>query len=158
VPGTGKANARIMIIGEAPGREEDLQGEPFVGAAGRYLDHVLEGSGMDRSDYFITNIVKCRPPKNRVPRKEEIETCTAHYLFHQVELVNPRLVLLLGSVAAKKMLGVKTVEEVRGRVIEKAGRRFMVTYHPASRFYREDLAAKIDEDFALVKKEMLSWA
>ena len=80
VPGAGKASAKIMLIGEGPGREEDESGHPFVGAAGRFLDQVLEGTGIDRSDLFITNIVKCRPPQNRTPKVSEVETCTSNYL------------------------------------------------------------------------------
>lgn len=152
VPGDGPATARVMIIGEAPGRDEDRRGHPFVGAAGRFLDEVLEGSGISRDDLFITNIVKCRPPENRTPRKLEVDTCTSNYLFNQIELIDPDLIVLLGGVAAKKMLGVSTIESVRGRVIERDGRKYLVGYHPAARFYREDLAEKVREDFALLKK------
>jgi len=154
VPGDGKPTAQVMIIGEAPGRDEDRSGHPFVGAAGRFLNSVLEGTGLDRADLFITNTVKCRPPNNRTPRRDEVETCTSNYLFQQIELVNPRLIMLLGAVAAKKVLGVKSISEARGRVIEHDGRRYVVGYHPAVRFYREDLAAKVHEDFALLKREM----
>src|SRR5262249_5643227 len=119
VPGDGKASARVMLIGEAPGREEDESGRPFAGAAGRVLDHVLEGRGSSRVDLFITNMVNCRPPKNRAPKVSEVDTCTSNYLFEQIELINPALVVLLGGVAAKKMLGVKSVNEARGRVIER---------------------------------------
>ena len=152
VPGDGKSSARVMLIGEAPGREEDETGHPFVGAAGRFLDHVLEGTGINRDDLFITNIVKCRPPNNRTPRVGEVETCTSNYLFEQIELIDPALIMLLGGVAAKKMLGVKSVNEARGRVIEHDGRQYLVGYHPAVRFYREDLGEKVMEDFALLKR------
>jgi DNA polymerase len=141
-----------MLIGEAPGREEDETGHPFVGAAGRFLDQVLEGTGISRDNLFITNIVKCRPPNNRTPRVGEIETCTSNYLFEQIELISPALIMLLGGVAAKKMLGVKSVNEARGRVIERDGRKYLVGYHPAVRFYREDLGEKVMEDFALLKR------
>jgi uracil-DNA glycosylase len=154
VPGDGKYTAKVMIIAEAPGKEEDESGHPFVGSAGRYLDHVLEGTGLSRNDFFITNTVKCRPPKNRTPKRLEVETCTSNYLFEQIELIKPKLVLLLGSVAAKKVLGVKSVNEARGRVILHEGRKFLVGYHPAVRFYREDLGAKVKEDFALLKREV----
>ncbi len=154
VPGDGKYKAKFMIIGEAPGREEDESGKPFVGAAGRFLNHVLEGTGIDRTDFFITNTVKCRPPRNRTPRTLEVNTCTSNYLFEQMVLIRPRLVMLLGTVAAKRMLGVKSVNEARGRVIERDGRRFLVGYHPAVRFYREDLGEKVREDFALLKREI----
>jgi DNA polymerase len=154
VPGDGPPSAQVMIIGEGPGRDEDASGHPFVGAAGRFLDSVLEGTGIDRSDLFITNTVKCRPPKNRTPKKGEVDTCTSEYLFAQIELVDPELIVLLGVVAAKKLLGVKSVNEARGRVIEHDGRKYLVGYHPAVRFYREDLGEKVKEDFALLKREV----
>jgi DNA polymerase len=154
VPGDGKFSSKVMIIAEAPGKEEDESGHPFVGAAGRFLDHVLEGTGLNRSDFFITNTVKCRPPKNRTPKRLEVDTCTSNYLFEQIELVNPKLVLLLGAVAAKKVLGVKSINEARGRVIEHGGRKYLVGYHPAVRFYREDLGEKVKEDFARLKREV----
>jgi DNA polymerase len=154
VPGDGKPSSKVMIIGEAPGKDEDESGHPFVGSAGRYLDHVLAGTNLDRQDFFITNTVKCRPPKNRTPRRNEVETCTSNYLFEQIALVNPKLIMLLGSVAAKKVLGVKTVNDARGRVIAQDGRKYIVGYHPAVRFYREDLGKKVKEDFALLKREL----
>jgi uracil-DNA glycosylase family 4 len=154
VPGDGKLSAQVMIIGEAPGKDEDETGLPFVGAAGRFLDHVFEGTGLDRGDFFITNTVKCRPPKNRTPKKSEVDVCTSNYLFEQIESLNPKLIMLLGGVAAKAVLGVKSVAEVRGQVIERDGRRFLVGYHPAVRFYREDLGEKVKEDFALLKREV----
>jgi uracil-DNA glycosylase family 4 len=154
VPGDGKYSAKLMIIGEAPGKEEDLTGHPFVGATGKFLNKVLEGTGIDRNDFFITNTVKCRPPKNRTPKKIEVDTCTSNYLFEQIELINPKLIMLLGGVAAKSVLGVKSVNEARGQVIERDGRRYIVGYHPAVRFYREDLGAKVIEDFSLLKREI----
>lgn len=154
VPGDGKYAARVMIIAEAPGKEEDETGKPFVGSAGRYLDHVLEGTGLDRGDFFITNTVKCRPPRNRTPKSIEVGVCTSNYLFEQIELINPELVMLLGGVSAKAVLGAKSVGSLRGSVVEREGRRFIVGYHPAVRFYREDLGEKVKEDFALLKREL----
>lgn len=154
VPGDGPATAQVMLIGEAPGRDEDRSGYPFVGAAGRFLEQVLAGTGVARSDVFITNTVKCRPPQNRPPRKQEIDICTALYLKAQIELVNPRLIMLLGGVAAKTLLGVKSVGEVRGQVIEHQGRRYLVGYHPAASFYRDDMAANVRQDFALLRQEV----
>ena len=154
VPGDGRPSAKLMIIGEAPGKDEDLSGHPFVGASGKFLNSVLEGTGISRDDFFVTNTVKCRPPKNRTPKRLEVDTCTSNYLFEQIELINPKLIMLLGGVAAKKLLGVKSVNEARGRVIEHEGRRYIVGYHPAVRFYREDLAEKVREDFALLKGEI----
>ena len=154
VPGEGTPSARVMLIGEAPGREEDQRGQPFVGAAGRFLDEMLAGSGVDRSALFITNTVKCRPENNRTPRKREVDTCTALYLFEQIELINPVLIMLLGSVATKKLLGVNSVNEVRGRVIEHNNRKYLAGYHPAASFYREDMAENIRQDFALLRQEL----
>ncbi len=155
VPGEGKKQAKFMVIGEAPGKQEDLAGRPFVGNAGRYLDHVLEGTGIQREDFFITNIVKCRPPSNRTPKRDEIQTCTSLYLFEQIRLVDPKLILLLGNTAVKAMLSLNSVDEARGRIISHDQRTYLATYHPAVRFYREDLAQKIKEDFALLKTELL---
>jgi DNA polymerase len=154
VPGDGKRSAKVMIIGEAPGRDEDKSGHPFVGAAGRFLNEVLEGTGIDREDIFITNAVKCRPPGNRTPKRDEVDTCTSNYLFEQIELINPKLIMLLGGVAAKKLLGVKSVKDARGWVHELDGRRYLVGYHPAVRYYREDMADKVREDFARLKSEL----
>jgi uracil-DNA glycosylase len=154
VPGEGTPSARVMLIGEAPGRDEDQRGQPFVGAAGRFLDEMLAGSGVNRDDLFITNTVKCRPENNRPPRKREVDTCTSLYLFEQIELINPALIMLLGSVATKKLLGVNSVNEVRGRVIEHNNRKYLAGYHPAASFYREDMAENIRQDFALLRQEL----
>jgi DNA polymerase len=154
VPGAGKPSAKVMMIGEGPGKDEDETGHPFVGSAGRYLDHVLERVGIDRDDLFITNIVKCRPPQNRTPKKMEIETCVSNYLFNQIGIIKPKLIVLLGGVAAKTLLGIKSINEARGRIIERDGRKYLVGYHPAARFYREDLGAKVKEDFALLGREL----
>lgn len=154
VPGEGSPSARVMLIGEAPGRDEDQRGQPFVGAAGRFLDQMLAGSGVDRSDLFITNTVKCRPENNRTPRKREVDTCTSLYLFEQIELINPALIMLLGSVATKKLLGVDSVNKVRGRIIEHNNRKYLAGYHPAASFYRDDMAENIRQDFALLRQEL----
>lgn len=148
VPGEGKPSANVRLIGEAPGKEEDESGHPFVGAAGRLLTHLLKENGLRRDEVFITNIVKCRPPHNRAPRKNEIETCTTHYLFTQIACVNPKLIVLLGGVAAKTLLGVTTLSSVRGRLIEHEARTYLVSYHPAAGFYRETVSAQVKADFA----------
>jgi uracil-DNA glycosylase len=161
VPGSGRFDAPVMIVGEGPGKDEDKTGLPFVGSAGRYLDHVLEGTGTGREDCFITNIVKCRPPGNRPPKVQEVDTCVSIYLRAQIELINPKYIVLLGSVAVKALLGLKSVEQARGRIFEHEGRRYLATYHPAVRFYREDLAEKVKEDFHTLRslvKELLSKA
>jgi DNA polymerase len=154
VPGDGAPSAIVMLIGEAPGAEEDKSGHPFVGAAGRLLDQTLADSGLSRDRLFITNIVKCRPPRNRPPQKAEVEVCTSHYLFAQIALVNPRLIMLLGGVAAKTLLGIPSLNAARGRPIERDGRRYLVGYHPAAAFYRGDVSEKVKEDFALLRREL----
>ena len=154
VPGDGTPSAKVMLIGEAPGREEDQCGQPFVGAAGRFLDQMLAGSGVDRGDLFITNVVKCRPEKNRTPRKLEVDTCASLYLSEQIEQVQPELIMVLGSVAAKKLLGVHSVHEARGRVIEYQIRKYLVGYHPDASFYRDDIAEYVRQDFQLLRQEI----
>ena len=122
----------------------------FQTTVNRTLDK-LEGTDINRADLFITNIVKCRPPQNRTPKVGEVNTSTSNYLFEQIELLNPKLIVLLGGVAAKKLLGVKSINEARGRLIEHDGRYYLVGYHPAVRFYREDLGEKVKEDFSFLK-------
>ncbi|MGH8127579.1 MAG: uracil-DNA glycosylase [Gammaproteobacteria bacterium] len=130
--GVGARAARRMIVGEAPGAEEDRRGEPFVGRAGQLLDAMLMALGTCREEVFITNIVKCRPPGNRDPKPEEAEACQG-YLLAQIEHVRPALILALGGVAAHQLLGVDTpVGKLRGRVHEGPGAcPLVVTYHPA---------------------------
>jgi uracil-DNA glycosylase len=130
--GVGARTARWMIVGEAPGAEEDRRGEPFVGRAGKLLDAMLAALGLARTEVFITNIVKCRPPGNRDPRPEEADACRP-YLARQIELVDPALILAVGRIAAQQLLGVETpVGRMRGRVHREAGGRpVIVTYHPA---------------------------
>jgi len=130
--GVGSRNARWMIVGEAPGAQEDRLGEPFVGRAGKLLDAMLAALGTRREDVFITNIVKCRPPGNRDPKPDEAEACRG-YLLAQTEHIGPGLILALGRVAAQQLLGVETpVGKLRGRIHEgPGGCPLVVTYHPA---------------------------
>lgn len=131
--GVGDRNASWMIIGEAPGVEEDRQGEPFVGRAGQLLNEMLRAVGLARSEVYIANILKCRPPQNRDPRPDEIEACSA-YLQRQVELVGPGLVLAVGRIAAQSLLNDDSpVGRLRGRVHRygPSGIPLVVTYHPA---------------------------
>lgn len=135
MPGEGNPRAELMFIGEGPGEEEDMQGRPFVGRSGKLLTEALEKAGIRREDVYITNVVKCRPPENREPTPEERKICTNNYLFRQIETVNPRLIVLLGSVAVQTLLGISSVTAVRGKAFEKRGRRFFCTYHPAAALY-----------------------
>jgi uracil-DNA glycosylase family 4 len=130
--GVGNRNAQWMVIGEAPGADEDRQGEPFVGRAGQLLNSMLKAIGLKREQVFIANILKSRPPNNRDPRPEEVQACIP-YLFRQIELVNPKLILCVGRIAAQTLLQTDTsIGKLRGQLHRIAGNRPMVvTYHPA---------------------------
>jgi len=132
VPGEGPSRARIMLVGEAPGREEDIHGRPFVGRSGKMLDEILKKAGLGRGDLFITSVVKCRPPKNRVPRRLEWETCIQAHLRRQIDVIDPTIICLLGGVATKVLLGKDRLSEQRGRVFRRERRIFFSTYHPAA--------------------------
>lgn len=147
VPGEGPSPAEIMLIGEAPGAEEDKTGRPFVGRAGRLLTKALAEAGIDRSEVFITSVVKCRPPKNRKPKKLEIDACHP-YLQAQMELVNPRIVCLMGNVAASTVLGKQGVTSLHGHIFQD---RFLVTYHPAAVLRNMDLMKALVADFKKIK-------
>lgn len=150
VIGSGPLDAKIMLIGEAPGRNEDKQGKPFVGAAGRVLNTVIEGAGIRREDVYIANVVKCRPPENRVPKKDEIEACSV-YLRKQLEVIAPKIIVLLGKTAAESYLGRKvSMGKEHGKPFEHDGRTVIITYHPASVIYNRKLWDSIEEDFKSV--------
>ena len=142
VPGAGPAPARLMLVGEAPGREEDLSGKPFVGRGGRLLDRALEQAGLDRSEIFITSVIKCRPPNNRKPLKKEISSCLP-YLEAQIKIVRPKVVCLLGNTAAAAVLGRQGIQALRGRIWQE---RFIVTYHPAAVLRNKNLMADFVSD------------
>lgn len=130
--GIGNKNAKIMFIGEGPGADEDIQGIPFVGKAGQLMNKAFEGIGLKRDDVYITNIVKCRPPKNRNPERDEAEACT-EYLETQIKLINPEIIVLLGSVALKNILGIEYgITASRGKWFEKDGIKILPTFHPAA--------------------------
>ena len=130
--GVGNRAAQWMVIGEAPGADEDRQGEPFVGRAGQLLNSMLKAIGLPREHVFIANILKSRPPNNRDPKPEEVQACIP-YLFRQIELVNPKLILCVGRIAAQTLLETDTpIGKLRGQLHRMAGNRPMVvTYHPA---------------------------
>ena len=130
--GTGKPDARLMCIGEAPGYEEDRAGEPFVGAAGQLLNKILASVGFTREEVYIANIVKCRPPRNRDPEAHEISECMP-YLREQIEMIRPKLILALGRVAAQSLLGTQaSLGSLRGREHHFENMKVLVTYHPAA--------------------------
>jgi DNA polymerase len=129
--GVGDPSARLMFIGEGPGRDEDLKGEPFVGAAGQLLDRIIAAMGLRRSQVYIANTVKCRPPRNRNPEPDELEACR-HFLIRQVEAIEPEAIVLLGRVAAHAVLDSDApLGRLRGRFLEWRGTPVMCTYHPA---------------------------
>lgn len=129
--GTGSPTAEIVFVGEAPGREEDIQGEPFVGEAGELLTKIIEAMGLRRQDVYITNVVKCRPPSNRNPETDEIETCEP-FLIRQLEIIKPKIICALGTFAAQSLLKTKEkISALRGEFYYYHDIKVMPTYHPA---------------------------
>ena len=129
--GDGDPNARLMFIGEGPGADEDAQGLPFVGRAGQLLNNMIAAMGLRRDQVYIANIVKCRPPQNRVPEPDEANTC-APFLFRQIDVIRPEVIVALGSTAATYLLGAKSpLSALRGRVHQARGAKLIITYHPA---------------------------
>ena len=152
--GVGNKNADIMFIGEGPGADEDIQGEPFVGKAGQLMNKAFEALDIKREEVYIANIVKCRPPQNRNPEQDEADACM-DYLRNQVLLIKPKIIVLLGSVALKNILGEEYgITNSRGKWIEKKGIWYMPTFHPAA-LLRDD-SKKIDfwRDLKLIKEKL----
>ena len=142
VIGTGNKNAKIMFIGEGPGADEDIQGIPFVGKAGKLMDKAFQGIGIKREEIYIANIVKCRPPNNRDPEEDEEEACK-EFLYSQIKLINPDIIVLLGSVALKNIMGKEYgITTSRGKWFEKDGIKILPTFHPAALL--RDESKKID--------------
>ena len=129
--GDGNPNAQLVFVGEGPGRDEDAQGLPFVGRAGKLLTQMIEAMGLQRQDVYICNVVKCRPPENRTPEKDEVETCSP-FLLRQLDAIAPKVIVCLGSVAAQTLLETnRGISHFRGEWLEFRGRKLMATYHPA---------------------------
>jgi len=149
VPGEGDPSAWIMLIGEAPGAKEDREGRPFVGSAGKLLDELLAGAGVERESVYITNILKCRPPGNRDPRKAEISACRPH-LEAQIRLLDPRVVCTLGRVALKVLLGKASIRKCRGKPAFMGGRLYLPTLHPAACLYDPRTKDLLLSDFRLL--------
>jgi uracil-DNA glycosylase family 4 len=152
--GTGDPNADLMFVGEAPGFHEDQQGVPFVGQAGKLLETLLNGIGLSRTDVYIANVLKCRPPGNRDPQPEEIEACESH-LFHQIELIRPTLVATLGNFATKLLSGKPTgITRVHGvpQQVTLGGNAVTLypLYHPAAALYTRSMLSMLEEDFARI--------
>jgi DNA polymerase len=152
VPGEGPVNAKIFICGQAPGVEEDKTGRPFIGRAGNFLNELLKIADIEREKIFITSPVKClpQPPVNRKPRKEEIETCLP-YLKKQNEIINPKYFILLGEVAFSVFFPNKKLSDFRGEWIEKDGKFYFPTYHPAAGLRFPKIRKILKEDFNKIK-------
>ncbi len=154
VVGDGDASARVMLIGEAPGAKEDRTGKPFVGAAGRFLNELLDVAGLRREEVYITNVVKCRPPGNRDPKPEEISACRP-FLERQLSDVRPDMVITLGRVAAKDFLGRKvSISHEHGTVVEHGLLRVFLSFHPAAALYNPKLRDVLVEDFGLLREAL----
>jgi uracil-DNA glycosylase len=145
VPGNGNRNADIMFIGEAPGFHEDRQGEPFVGAAGKFLNEMLESINLDRSTVYITNVVKCRPPGNRDPLPDEIAACSG-YIDRQIELINPKVVVTLGRFSMSRWFPKERVSRIHGRPKRFGNITVVPMYHPAAALHQSSLRATIEAD------------
>ena len=152
VIGAGRRDADIMLIGEGPGENEDLTGQPFVGAAGQLLDRMLAAIGLGRGDVYIANVVKCRPPNNRTPQQDEMEACLP-YLRAQVALVRPKIIVLLGATAARSAISPDVrITRDRGSWAEKDGVSMMITYHPSALLRAAELKRAAWEDFKRIRE------
>jgi DNA polymerase len=155
VPGKGNFNSDVIFIGEAPGRNEDLQGEPFVGIAGKKLSIALENVGISRDEIYITNTVKCRPPNNRVPSTIERESCK-EYLQREIEIIKPKIICVLGNTAFGSILGGSEITKFRGKVGRKDNQLYFITIHPAATIYNQGLIEVLKEDikklFGLIRE------
>lgn len=159
VPGEGNLDASLMLIGEAPGNQEDIKGRPFVGSAGKLLSTLLSGIGLKREDVYICNIVKHRPPENREPKTDEIAACTP-YLDRQIQIIKPKIITTLGKHSTKYILSkvgveVKGLTQARGRIYTESllgiPVRIIPTYHPAAVLYNPAYRSSLEEDFRKIK-------
>lgn len=155
VPGIGNPEAQIMFIGEAPGKQEDLEGEPFIGSAGKFLSELLEGIDLKRKDVYIANVLKHRPPENRDPEPSEIEACWP-FLAKQIEIINPTLIVFLGRHALNRFFPSAKISEVHGRAFRKKwqgkNQVFLALYHPAAALYNGSMREILKEDFNKIPK------
>jgi DNA polymerase len=153
VMGTGNLCATLVIIGEAPGHEEDLQGKPFVGQAGQLLEKMLRSIQIEKDQVYITNVIKCRPPANRNPKSEEIKCCLP-YLKRQLDIIKPKLILTLGNFATQTLLeSDKGIRELRGKVYQNMGIKIIPTFHPAALLRTPSLKRLAWDDLKLLAKE-----
>jgi len=157
VPGEGNRHARIMLVGEGPGAQEDQEGRPFVGAAGKLLDRMLLSIGLSREQVYIANVVKCRPPSNRTPQPDECRACL-NYLRWQVKLIHPKMVVCLGNTAVQAIMDPQArISRVRGQVVERNGYILTATYHPAALLRDERLKVEAWQDLQKIKHIVEGW-
>lgn len=147
VPGEGPPDAKILFVGEGPGFHENEQGRPFVGAAGKFLNELLESIGLKREDVFITNVVKCRPPGNRDPLPDEVETCTGNYLDRQIELIDPKVIVTLGRFSMARFFPDVKISSIHGQARRVDGRLVVAMYHPAAALHQHALRDTLIKDF-----------
>lgn len=153
--GVGNPGARLVFIGEGPGRDEDIQGEPFVGRAGQLLTRIIQSIKLKREDVYIANIVKCRPPENRNPQPDEIKACEP-FLFSQLEIIRPEIICALGNFAAQTLLMTsEKITKLRGKFYNFKGVKLMPTYHPAFLLRNPDMKRDVWEDMKMVQEEYL---
>jgi len=145
VPGKGNFQSDVIFVGEAPGKNEDKNGEPFIGVAGKKLSIALEEAGISRDDIYITNIVKCRPPNNRVPNTNERDTCK-EYLKQEISIIKPKLICILGNTAFNSILGGSEITKFRGKVVRKNNLLYFLTIHPAATIYNQKLIDVLKND------------
>ena len=149
--GVGNPDADLMFVGEAPGADEDVKGEPFVGRAGQLLTKIIEAIGLRREDVYIANVIKCRPPQNRNPEPDEVDTCEP-FLFRQIDAIQPKVVVALGSFAARALLRTQDpISRLRGRVYEYRGAKLIPTFHPAYLLRNPSSKKEVWEDMKLVR-------
>ena len=149
--GVGNPNADLMFVGEAPGRDEDIQGIPFVGRAGQKLTQIIEAIGMKREDVYIANVIKCRPPENRNPEPDEVEQCEP-FLFRQIDTIKPKVIVALGTFAAKSLLkSTDSISRLRGRVYDYRGAKLVPTFHPAFLLRNPSCRREVWEDMKKVR-------
>lgn len=145
VPGKGNFQSDVIFVGEAPGRNEDRNGEPFIGIAGKRLNLALEGAGISRESIYITNVVKCKPPSNRVPTISERNACN-DYLQKEITIIKPKIICILGNTAFNSILGGSEIIKHRGKVVKKNSRLYFLTIHPAATIYNQRLITVLKED------------
>ena len=151
VPGKGNFKSDVIFVGEAPGKNEDMKGEPFIGIAGKKLSIALENAGITRDDVYITNIVKCRPPKNRVPTTNERNICQ-NYLKKEIEIIKPKIICILGNTAFNSLLEGKEIIKFRGKIVRKDNQLYFLTIHPAATIYNQKLISVLKNDMKKLLK------